>query len=52
MFLESKILSKKIVFTQIIQAERNKKNIEVRSTNPQPVTPLLAGEGLVMKNNS
>ena len=54
MFPESKILSKTIVFTQIIQAEGNKQTekIEVRSTNPQLVTHLLAGEGLAMKNNS
>ena len=54
MFPESKILSKKIVFAQIIQAERNKQTekIEVRSTNPQLVTHFLAGEGLAMKNNS
>ena len=54
MFPESKILSKTIVFTQIIQAERNKQTekIEVRSTNPQLVTHLLDGEGLAMKNNS
>ena len=54
MFPESKILSKTIVFTQIIQAEGNKQTekIEVRSTNPQLVTHLLDGEGLAMKDNS